>query len=432
MSNIEIGILISNNEDQIIGYSKKKGFFVCKELFFNEDFYKNNIDQNVIWFSNISRAKINIKNIKSNDFFDINITDMISFYGLNNIYKKNLPDFKTILEKFYNFLKIKIDNFSEIFRKIDLEKINKKEVNQRIKNRFNILLEADNYKDALLNIKKNYNSSLVTNIVNNENNTKSKIIPFNFYNKDLFKDNTQNEDKNLKKINILENGKLNKDNFKIINKKKFELKLNLLNINIFLDFNNFEFYEMENYKISSLGDVFDINKKNKEILKIENILFYYIKVLKVPKVRIFKNLINKKFWVSKKELEFYILNDFLISIDYIFEENVNILKDSFTIQTTGLIESMNENILNSNYHQYIHLYNYLQIIELNDNYILKNSINSFIKSYIMNIILLIEKRNLEIISYDQTSITVSYNEEDKIRIRMFCEEMKIDYPAIII
>lgn len=426
MKKIKIGVLISNNENKVIGYSFEKGFFICKELFFEKDFYKNNLSDDTIWFSNIKEENIRNRNIKSNDFFDIKITDIILHYGLSNVKIGNSPNFKIILKKLFDFLNIFVENHISSFKKSSLEKVNPKSIIKREDKRTVDFLNAKTYKELLLSIKNDYDEKLITNIIHREQK-KYNILPFWFYNEKTYIDND-----NSKINSIIDSKKLVKEEMQVLNKKTSFVKIDTFNLEALNEIEEKDFFNIKNYKISNLGSSFNIDKKNKDILKIEEVLFYLIKITKAPNIRIFKNLLNTNQWVSKKELEFYLTNDFSLSIDYICEREKSKTEPLFNFNTVALDDAITPDIRNSHYHQVIHLHNYLQIIEISDNNILNKWIKSSLKSKTMKIIALLEKSDIEVIEYNYNYIKISYNVNEKERLREKLESLKINYPSLIL
>jgi len=426
MKKIKIGVLISNNENKVIGYSFEKGFFICKGLFFQEDFHKNNLDNETIWFSNIKSNNIKHINVKSNDFFGIKITDMIIHYGLYNIKIGNQPNFKIILKKLCDMLLPYVENYLEAFKKTSIEKVNPRAIITREDKRIKSFLIAKSYKSLLLTIKNEYNDKLVTNIIK-ENNKSYKIIPFLFYNEKAY------IDKNKSEINAIINSKSITDKERmVLNKKTSEVILKTVDFNALRHIGEKDFLSIKDYKISNLGNAYNLDIKNKEILKIEEVLFYLIKITKTPNIRIFKNLTNTTQWVSKKELEFYLTNDFSISIEYICEKRNEVIEPLFIFNVIALKDAINKDFEKSHYNQIIHSYNYLQIIELSDNNILNKWIKSAIKSKTMETIHILEKSDIEIVEYDYDYIKISYNHNEKERLRTILEQFGLNYPSVIL
>lgn len=423
MKKIKIGILISNNENKVIGYSLEKGFFICKGLFFEPDFYENNHLENTIWFSNISKKQINNKYIKANDYFDIKLTEMLVYYGISNVKIGNTPNFKIILKKLYDIISVFVENHISAFKKNDIEKVNPKAVLVREEKRKKDLYNSDSYVDLLTLTKNEFNKELITNIIEYKNK-KYSVSPFYFYNDEIYKDTSKNKIKA-----ILENESLNKNDKTVLNRKSKESVIKTLNINSILDLGEKSFLPLKNYKVSGLGSSYDVDKKNKDILKIDEVLFYLVKIKKTPKIRIFKNLIDVNLWVSKKELEFYLNNDFSLSIEYICEEERGNFKPLFNYSGVSIQDAINEDMKTSSFHQFVHLSNYLQIIKSNDNNILNKWIISNIKTNTLNLIIALEKSEIEIVEYDYDFIKISYNEKDKDRIRNILEHNKINYPS---
>lgn len=426
MKKIKIGVLISNNENKVIGYSFEKGFFICKGLFFQEDFHKNNLDNETIWFSNIKEENITHQNVKSNDFFGIKITDMIVHHGLYNIKINNQPNFKIILKKIYDMLSPYVENHLEAFKKTEIEKVNPKAIMVREDKRIKSFILAKSYKSLLLSIKDEYNENLITNIIN-EDEKSYKVIPHYFYNNNAFRDESTS-----KISSILKSRELHKKEMSVLNRKTSELTLNTMDFKALRSIGEKDFLDIKNYKISSLGNSYNLDKKNKDILKIEEVLFYLIKIQKTPDVRVFKSALNTAQWVSKKELEFYLLNDFSISIEYICEKINEEIKPSFLFNVVSLQDAVNEHFERSYYHQIIHSYNYLQIIELSDNNILNKWIKSALKSNTMEMIRKLENSDIEVIEYDYDYIKISYDNRDSERLRAILEELEIKYPSVIL
>ena len=275
---------------------------------------------------------------------------------LNNNFKNNydilLTD-KTILEKQKNKNNKNLENILEttclLFNKIDnnitikCDKKNIKEINLKI----NELLESDLIKDdilinKLINIKTNntlinekavyiamlifkyeldINTNIIKNIVKeidvndleiNLNNSKIDKLEFNILYKNVFKSTLDNENKRIKKVikNLLDKRLEYKkeyqntedilDNYNI--KKKLENEINNISKNI--DYNK---KKGEDFTKNITNVMNEINKLNKQFLKIKDELNYDTKKIvdkKFQKIELLTNKFSEYYTLISKFVEF--------------------------------------------------------------------------------------------------------------------------------
>ena len=83
---MEIGILLVDGRNRVMGYSKQEGFF-RKESFSIKD-SEDYISSNTIWFSNLKETKPKKKNIKTSGYFGIELESLFLNKG-NVLSKKN-------------------------------------------------------------------------------------------------------------------------------------------------------------------------------------------------------------------------------------------------------------------------------------------------------------------------------------------------------
>ena len=406
MTNLKIGVLISNNRNQVVGYSLEKGFFNCKELFFDEEFYKNNLNDETLWFTNIKKENIKQSNIKSNDFFAIKISDIMIHHGLNNV---NI-NFKIILKKIHDIVLILSKNYIDSFKRNDIEKVNPKVGQLREEKRILKLLKHPSYASLLLDLKNEYKANVITSVIKSENKTYN-LIPNRFYNINSYKEKTNNEIKNA-----LTSMNLSPELQVVQSRKSFFVTINTLNINNFNKIEYQDFYNIEEYKMLNFNynEVIDQKKENiKEILYFKNCLFYLIEIIDTPNKRIFQQMKEQKFWISKKELEFYLLNNFKFKMIYVIEVDPLNKKPKFNFNSLLLNEVVTTDVKRSVFSESIHLLNYLEILKLSKNKLFDTWLESNLKSLNLNIVSILENKGFEIVGYDSRKIVISYNSAEK-------------------
>ena len=124
---MEIGILLVDGRNRVMGYSKQEGFF-RKESFSIKD-SEDYISSNTIWFSNLKETKPKKKNIKTSGYFGIELESLF----LNKGYVLSKKNKKHVLRLMSESLAKIIYNFIDLNKNVELEKINKTEKATRIK-----------------------------------------------------------------------------------------------------------------------------------------------------------------------------------------------------------------------------------------------------------------------------------------------------------
>lgn len=455
--NLNIGILIINKKNNAIGYSQSKGFFMVKESFSLKD-----LSPDTLWFSNLPKNVAKNKNIKPIDFFGNSLSYFFNYEGL-----KITPKTKELtLIKMYDFVFSIVKNAITQFSDRELEKINSSVERKRISDRLKILRLSDSYVEFLLGIN---NKIKETDKVTFKNNN---FLIKGVYSLDLYKDETKN---NII-FNKLKINEIDKEKLKVYSNKKNKIQIltldsdNIKSIeNKILYKNNcYEWYTLKEKKPSTVEKIL----KRKDLLFIKIELRIKNEELKSDLPNIYKRLNIKEIIITKEELIWYVnLNWFNIEIqeyavlkteerkklnqirniekerDYYKSE---MLYDKFNECEVFLKKLKKEDILNFNFNtnvfnhsinkeltlnklqNFIHCSNYLQIVFLNDNFLLNEWIKSQLIIKNLKIVKDLSLKEIEVVSFDYKSITIAVEDNEKENLRVYLERLEVNYPAILL
>lgn len=469
--NSNVGVIIANTEGVFLGYSEKEGFFRSKESFFSLK-AQESLDKNTIWFSNLPLKEIKVQNIKSSSYLDVEIEDILSYLG----YSMNQKTIKMVMRKYHDFILMFINNLLVQFKDTNLENSNNSVLVKRKAMREEIILKSKTYKEALLLIGKTLSSRLSVEV--NKNNKIENQFVKEIY--DIKRYHETNNKNNL--INDIIVNKLKKEERTVINKtRSFEYKLLTLNEKSLLQLPELTFFSQDNYEIVDLEQRLKERKDYKKVIAEDNYLFFHVKIRTTELVhdssnkvsfKILGKLDNKEAIMSMEEYLHYCSSNFLkvkllkgyrlkesvkknwyslsSKLDLVeeYKHNQDIVKYNNTIKQ---IKEIKENIgfhfsfdsslfswtlteeqrLNK-LQNHIHTFNYLQIILLNDNFLL----NEWIKSQLLcQNIKLVEnflKLGITVSSYDYKSITLNIDVEEKEEVRKILERINVAYPASLL
>ncbi len=455
--NLNIGILIINKKNNAIGYSQSKGFFMIKESFSLKE-----LSSDTLWFSNLPRNIEKDKNIKSIDFFGNSLSYFFNYEGL-----KITPKTKELtLIKMYDFIFSIVKNGITQFSDKELEKINNSVERKRISDRIKILTLSDSYVEFLLGIN---NKTKETDKINLKN---KNVLIKGVYSLDSYKDETKNNIIfNKLKINEIDRKKLT-----VYSNKKNKVKI------LTLDSDNIKSVESKILYKNNCYEWYALKEKNQlmveKILKRDDLLFIKIELrikneeLKVDLPNIYKILNRKEIIVTKEELIWYVSLDwFNIEIqeygvlkqeerkklnkirniekerDYYksemiydkFNEYETFLKKlkkenifNFDFNTNVFSYSFNEELSLNKLQNFIHCSNYLQIVFLNDNFLLNEWIKSQLIMKNLKIVKDLSLKEIEVVSFDYKSITIAIEDNEKEDLRIHLERLDVNYPAILL
>lgn len=436
---MEIGILLVDGRNRVMGYSKQEGFF-RKESFSIKD-SEDYISSNTIWFSNLKETKPKKKNIKTSGYFGVELESLF----LDKGYKLSKKNRKHVLRLMTESLAKIIYNFIDLNKNVELERINTTEKATRIKKRFESILFSESYKEALQSLG-----------LKNEN-----ILSTTKYN-----DKTKNNElvHRFKKENSHRKNYSNKSN---------KIKINTLTLNYFSNLRNINFYSISNYKWYNLSNIRD-KKTIDALLNRSDLMFLKIKIevkneVKDDLPKILSRLNLKKIIVTKEEYNWYLSqNWFFIKIDSCVllkpealeslritsnkkrlllkakEEmdykNYELRKEELSIlnKKNGKVYGFKIDDFKQTIDEEIKIYqsvsniipfNYLQILILNDNFLLNEWIKSQLIVNTLNIVRDLSLREYDIIEYDYKSITIGIEKGQEKELRKNLERLELFYPA---
>ena len=437
---MEIGVLLVDGRNRVMGYSKQEGFF-RKESFSiknSEDY----ISSNTIWFSNLKETKPKKKNIKTSNYFGVELESLFLDKGYT-LSKKNK---KHVLRLMTESLAKVVYNFIDLNKNVKLEKINTKEKAIRVKKRFESILFSESYKEALQSLGlKNENILSITKY-NDETKNNELTLPF--------KEKENNHRSNYS------------------NKAK-KIKINTLTLDSFSSLKNINLYSINNYKWYNLSNIKD-KETIKSLLNRSDLVFLKINIevkneVKNDLPKILSKLNFKEIIVTKEEYNWYLSqNWFYIKIisgvllkpdtleslritsnkkrlllkareemDY---KNYELRKEELSIlnKKNGKIYGFNIDKFKHTIDEEIKIYqsisniipfNYLQILILNDNFLLNEWIKSQLIVNTLNIVRDLSLRDYDIIEYDHKSITIGIEKGQEKELRKNLERLNLFYPA---
>tara|TARA_Y100001960_G_scaffold321323_1_gene395791 strand:+ start:18051 stop:19370 length:1320 start_codon:yes stop_codon:yes gene_type:complete len=436
---MEIGILLVDGRNRVMGYSKQEGFF-RKESFSIKD-SEDYISSNTIWFSNLKETKPKKKNIKTSGYFGVELESLFLDKGYI-LSKKNR---KHVLRLMTESLSKIIYNFIDLNKNIELEKINTTEKGTRIKKRFESILFSESYKEALQSLGlKNEN---ILSITKYNDKTRNNELTHRFKKEYSHRENYSNKSK--------------------------KIKINTLTLNSFSSLRNINLYSISNYKWYNLSNIRD-KKTISALLNRSDLMFLKIKLevkaeVKDDLPKILSRLNLKEIIVTKEEYNWYLSqNWFFIKIDSCVllkpealeslritsnkkrllikakEEmdykNYELRKEELSIlnKKNGKVYGFKIDDFKQTIDEEIKIYqsvsniipfNYLQILILNDNFLLNEWIKSQLIVNTLNIVRDLSLREYDIIEYDHKSITIGIENGQEKELRKNLERLELFYPA---
>lgn len=463
--NSNVGVIIANAEGSFFGYSEKQGFFVSKESFFSLK-SQEELDDEVVWFTNQPLSKIQKQNIKACDYLDVDIEEILSYLG----YSLNQKTLKMVLRKYHDFMLMFVDNILTQFKNTQLEAINSTVAAKRERDRNEILFRETTYKNALLAIGETFKETFTMDSGERD----SRIPVKEVYDIERFKESSNKN--NI--INSIIVNQLKDEDRVVVNKtRSFEYTLLTLNESKLKKLPKKIFFSKNDYEIIDVAAKLKENKDYKKVITGGTYLFFHVKIKserdnEIENKASFKVLekLNQKeaivtvdeylqlcssIFLKVKILKGYKLKTEQLKLRNEYEKQRVLLKqykDSqniteynntslflrkikkemgshFLFELPLLSFTMSEEIRLNRLQNYVHSFNYLQIVLLNDNFLL----NEWIKSQLLyqNISLVEEflKIGITVSSYDYKSITLNIDYEEKEIVRELLEKRNMVYPA---
>ena len=436
---MEIGILLVDGRNRVMGYSKQEGFF-RKESFSIKD-SEDYISSNTIWFSNLKETKPKKKNIKTSGYFGIELESLF----LNKGYVLSKKNKKHVLRLMSESLAKIIYNFIDLNKNVELEKINKTEKATRIKKRFESILFSETYKEALQSL--GIKEENILSITKYNDKTKNNELVHSFKKENNHRENYSNKSKRI--------------------------KINTLTLNSFSGLRNINLHSINNYKWYNISNLKD-KKTIDTLLNRSDLMFLKIKIevkneVKNDLPKILLRLNFKEIIVTKEEYDWYLLqNWFSIKIiscvllkpetleslriksnkkrlllkakeemDY---KNYELRKEELSIlnKKNGKVYAFKIEDFKQTIDEEIKLYqsvsniipfNYLQILILNDNFLLNEWIKSQLIVSTLKIVRDLSLREYDIIEYDHESISIGIEKGQEKELRKHLERLELFYPA---
>ncbi len=469
--NSNVGVIIANAEGSFFGYSEKEGFFVSKESFFSLNTQKS-LASDIVWFTNQPQKNIKRKNIKSTDYLGVDVEEILSYLG----YSLNKKTLKMVLRKYHDFMLMFVNNIFNQFKNTKLESSNQSVAKKRHADREKIFLNAKTYRMALIKIGETFPETFKIEVEENKKNVL-------YSPKDVYSISKYNEFKKKNQmIDSLLVNKLKEEERKVINKThSFEYTLLTLNSDRLLSLPDKLFFSQDDYEIVDVESRLKENKDYKNVIAGDSYLFFHVAIKAADGQEKFKNAasfkvlekLNKKEAImSMEEYLYFCSSDFLkvkIIKGYRLKQKLMNQRNDYKKTRENLSKhNLNRNInkynntfkkmeeikLKMGFHfqfglqlfkqtmteeqhinklqNHIHTFNYLQIILLNDNFLLNEWIKSQLLYKNIELIEKLLKNGITVSSYDYKSITLNIDYEQKEEVRRLLEKNNMTYPASLL